>query len=137
MRNSEESNETCWFAKPQKPGDGTQHTSLEKRILKELIVLEKLEHLNRQDNQSLSNFNWTDSTLDKQAHQAIEESVVEFQDIFARHTLNIGIEKDLKLKLTRIDENSASNQNLPTPINLKKDITTEIALLQKTAILPL
>ena len=51
MPKPEEPNETCWFPTPQEPGDETQHTPIEKRTLQELVVLQKLEHLNPQDNQ--------------------------------------------------------------------------------------
>ena len=64
------------------------------------------------------------------ARKAIEQLLDEFHDIFARHRYNIGINNDFKVKLTPIDESPLSSQNLPTPKNLKRDITAELALLQ-------
>ena len=42
---------------------------------------------------------------------------------------------DFKVKMTPIDENPAYSQNLPTPINLKEDITVELSLLHKCGII--
>ena len=72
MPKSEESTETSWFPTPKEPGDETQHTPKQECILQELIALQKLEQLNSQRNQEsrkqcLSNFDWTDSTLDTEA----------------------------------------------------------------------
>ena len=77
LPNSEESDDTYWFPIPQKPGDESQHTPIQINIL-ELIALQKVEQLNPQDNQKshdliLSKFDWTDSTMDKQARPAMEE----------------------------------------------------------------
>ena len=73
--------------------------------------------------------------MDKQALQAIEESLVEIQDIFARHRFDIGINNDFEVKLTPVDESPAYSQNLPTSINLKEDVTVELALLHKYSII--
>ena len=90
--------------------------------------MKKLKQPNLQNNQAspdqfLSIFDSIDSTLDKQARQAIEEINVALQDIFARHKFDIGIKNDFKVKLTLIDEYPAYSQNLPTPINMTEDVT--------------
>ena len=54
----------------------------------------------------LSNSDRPNSTMDKQARQAIEELLVEFKDIFARHVFKIVIKIDFIGKLTPIDEES-------------------------------
>ena len=99
-----------------------------------MIAVLRLDQLNPQDNresreQFLSNFNWTDSTLVIEAEKAIEELLVEVHDIFAKQRFDIGINTEFKVKLTPIDERPAYSQSLPTPINLKGDITVELALL--------
>ena len=53
----------------QNPGNPSNHTPIQKRILTELYTLEELERLDPQANQKsrdhfLLNFNWTCSTLD-------------------------------------------------------------------------
>ena len=51
MPKSEKSIETYWFTTPQKPGNETQHTPIQKCILQELIALQKLEQLNSKNDQ--------------------------------------------------------------------------------------
>ena len=65
------------------------------------------------------------------ARRTIEELLVEFLDIFARHRFDRGINNDFKVKLTTIDESPANSQNLPISINLKEDITVELAFPTK------
>ena len=96
--------------------------------------------MNPHDNESsrkafLSNFDWSDTTLDLEEQQEIEEILIEFHDIFARHRFDIGINREIKVKLTPNDDRPAYSQSLPTPINLKDDITVELALLHKYGII--
>ena len=65
-------NETYWFPTPQTPGNEKEHTPIQTRILNELRELQQLEKLNPLENtesrnQFLSNFDWTDSTLQQDA----------------------------------------------------------------------
>ena len=74
---TDEANETYWFPTPQNPGNEKEHTPIQTRILIELRELEQLEKLNplgntNSRNQFLSNFDWTDSTLQPDAKQAVE-----------------------------------------------------------------
>ena len=105
-----------------------------------LIALQKLKQLNPQDNQEsrkqfLTNFDLTKSTLDTEAQKAIKEILVDSHVIFARHRFDIGNKNNFKVKLTPIGEVPAYSQNLPTPINLKEDITVELASLHKYGII--
>ena len=129
-------NETYWFTTPQNPGNERDHTPIQTDILKELRELEQLEQLKPLEDtdsrdQFLSNFDWTDSTLQPDAKQSVENLLVEFHDIFARHGFDIGINTEFKVKLTPLDNRPAYSQNLPAPINLKDDILVELALLHK------
>ena len=58
----------------------------------------------------------------------IEDLLVEFQNIFARHRFDMGMNVDSKIKLTPKDQSPAYSQNLPTQINLKEGILVELAL---------
>ena len=136
--NSEQ--ESYWFPTPDDPGDPTTYTPIQQRIYNELLELKELEKLNPHDNETsrktfLSNFDWTDTTLSSEERQEIEEILVEFHDIFARHRFDIGINREFKVKLTPNDDRPAYSQSLPTPINLKDDITVELALLHKYGII--
>ena len=133
-------NETYWFPTPQNPGNEQEHTPIQIRILDELRELEHLEKLNPLENidsrnQFLSNFDWTDSTLQQDAKQACENLLVEYHDIFARHRFDIGINTEFKAQLTPLDNRPAYSQSLPAPINLKDDILAELALLHKYGII--
>ena len=59
---------TYWFSTPQNPGNEKEHTPIQTGILNELRELEQLKPLNPLEDtnsriQFLSNFDWTDSTL--------------------------------------------------------------------------
>ena len=57
--------------------------------------------------------------------------IVEYNDIFARHRLDIGINNNFKVKLTPKTEAPVYTQSLPVPINLKEDLTVELALMHR------
>ena len=133
---TDEVNETYCFPTPQNPGNEKEHTPIQTRILNELPELEQLEKLNPPKdtdsrNQFLSNFDWTDSTLQPDAKKAVENLLVEFHDIFARHRFDIGINTEFKVQLTPLDNRCAYSQSLPAPINHKDDILVELALIHK------
>ena len=136
VNNKEDKTEQYWFPTPEQPGDPTTFTPIQKRTFDELVELQTLEKLNPQDNEKsrktfLDNFDWSDFF----ERQKVEELLVEFHDIFARHRFDIGKNREFKVKLTPNDDRLAYSQNLPTPINLKDDITVELALLHKYGII--
>ena len=63
----------------------------------------------------------------------IEDILVEFHEIFARHQFDMN--EEFKVKLTPKDDSPAYSQSLPTPINLKEDILVELALLHRYRII--
>ena len=135
-----EVNEIYWFPTPQNPGNEREHTPIQTHILNKLRELEQLEQLKplgdtNSRNQFLSNFDWTDSTLQLNAKKAVEDLFVEFHDNFARHCSDIGINTEFKVQLTPLDNRPAYIQSLPAPINLKDDILVELALLHKYGII--
>ena len=75
---TDEINETYWFPTPQNQSDEREHRFIQTRILNDLRELEQLEQLNTLENidsrgQFLSNFDWTDSTLQFEAKRAVED----------------------------------------------------------------
>ena len=107
-----EVNENYWFPTPQNPGNEREYTPIQTCILNELRELEQLDQLNPLEdtnsrNLLLSNFDWTDSTLQLDAKQAVEDLLVEIHDIFARHRFHIGINTEFKVQLTPLDNISA------------------------------
>ena len=137
---TDEVTETYWFPTSQNPGNEQGHTPIQTRILNELRELEQLEEFNPLEDtnsrdQFLSNFDWTDSTLQLDAKQAVEDLLVEVPDIFARHRFDIGINTEFKVQLTPLVNRPAYFQSLLAPINLKYDILVELALLHKYGIM--
>ena len=135
-----QNSEKYWFPTPENPGNPEEHTPIQKRILQELQALQVLETLDpTKDDESrakfLENFDWKDSTLTPEEKEKIEELLVEFHDIFARHRFDIGMNEEFNVKLTPKDDSPAYSQSLPAPINLKEDILVELAMLHKYGII--
>ena len=63
--------------------------------------------------------------------QAVEEILVEYHDIFARQRMDIGMNREIKVKLTPKDDKAVYSQSLPIPIHLKEDLIVELALMHK------
>ena len=132
----EDFKENYWFPTPKDPWHPQHHTTIQKKILSQLINLQELEKLNPQDNpesrrQFLSNVDWIDSMLQPTEIARIEDLLVEFHDILTKHRFDIGMNEDFKFKLTPKDDSPAYSQSLLTPINLKEDILVELAILHR------
>ena len=96
---------TFWFPTPKNPGNTEEHTLIQTRILKELRELQLKEKLNpKADIESrmdfLKRFNWTDTLLTENEKQTVEDVLVEYHDIFARHRMDIGMNTKFKVRLT-------------------------------------
>ena len=129
-----------WSPSPENPRNSDEHTPIQKRILRELQALQDLETLDptkvgETSAKFLENFDWKDSTVTPVEKQKIEELVVEFFDIFARHRFDIGMNEEFKVNLTPQDDSPAYSQSLPAPINLKEDNLVELAMLHKFGII--
>ena len=127
-------NQNFWFPTPEDPGDPNTHTPTQSRILQEIKELKEIQKLNSsnspEDRESfLKNSKWEDTQLSEDDRKDIEEILVEFKDIFARHRLDIGINHDFKIKLTPKTDEPVYSQSLPCPLNLKEDLTVELALM--------
>ena len=117
---------TFWFTTPKNPGNTEQHTPIQTRILTELHELQRKEKLFPKDDiesrtEFLKRFDWTDTLLTETEKQAVEDILVEYHDIFARHRMDIGMNTEFKVKLTPKYDKAVYSQNLPMPIHLKED----------------
>ena len=79
-------------------------------------------------------FQWEESEIEGDDKKQLEQTIVEYNDNFARHRLDIGINNSFKVKLTPKVERPTYTKNLPVPINLKEDLTVE-GHIKTTAIL--
>ena len=132
----EQQNNTFWFPTPENPGKPEEHTPIQTRILKELNELEDKEKLNPQESTEfghkfLKRNDWTNTLLTETEKQAIEDFLVDYHDIFARHRMDIGMNMEIKLKLTPKDDEAVFSQSLPVLIHLKEDLKVELALMHK------
>ena len=80
-------------------------------------------------------FKWTDSLITGRDRKNFEDTIVEFIDIFARHRLDIGMNTQFKVSLAPQDDKPVYTQSLPVPINLKEDLTVELALMHRYGII--
>ena len=136
----EQQDNTFWFPTPENPGKPEDHTPIQTRILKELNELKDKEKLNPQEstesrNKFLKRFDWTDTLLTEMEKQAIEDILVEYHDIFARHRMDTGMNTEFRVKLTPKGDNARYSQSLPMPIHLKEDLIVELALMHKYGII--
>ena len=78
---------------------------------------------------------WEGSQIEGNDKKQLEQTIVEYNDIFERHRLDNGINNSFKVKLTPKDERPIYTQSLPVPINLKEDLTVELALMHRYGII--
>ena len=131
---------TFWFPTPENPGNTEEHTAIQTRILKELRELQLkekliLKHNTESRTEFLKRFDWTDTLLTETEKQAVEDILVEYHDIFARHRMDIGMNTEFKVRLTPKDGKAVYSQNPPMPIHLKDDLIVELALMHKYGII--
>ena len=136
----EQQNTTFWLPTPENPGKPEDHAPIQSRILKELNKLKNKENLNPQGstesrNKFLKRVDWTDTLLTETEKQAIEDVLVVYHDIFARHWMDFGMNTEFKIKLTLKDKEAVYSQSLPMPIPLKEDLIVELALMHKYGII--
>ena len=136
----EQQDNTFRFRTPGNPGKSEHHIPIQTRILKELNELKDKEKLKPQEsiespNKFLKQFDWTDTLLTETEKQAIEDILVDYHNIFARHRMDIGMNTEFKVKLTPKDDKAVYSQSLPVPIHLKEDLIVELALMHKYGII--
>ena len=136
----EQQNNTFWFPTPQNPAKPKDHTPKQTRILKEITELKDKQKLNPQDStKSRSNFfrrtDRTDKLLTETEKQASQDFLVDYHDIFTRHRINIGMNREFKVKLTPKDDKPVYSQSLPMSIHLKEDMIVELPLMHTYGII--
>ena len=139
--NKQESQETnFWFPTPDNPRNIEEHSPIQSRILNELLEFRRKEQLNPQDdNESREEFlkqlSWADTLLTTDEQSTVEEILVEYHDIFARHRMDIGMNTKFKVKLTPKNDKPVYSQSLPMPMPVKEDFLVELALMHKYGIM--
>ena len=78
----------------------------------------------------LNRFDWTATLLTETEKQAVEDILVDYHDIFARHRMDIGMNTEFKLKLTQT-KNSSSSRKQMVKMKPKKKSYNEKSNLRK------
>ena len=114
----EQQDNTFWFPRPQNPGKLEDHTPMPTKILKELSELNEKEKLNPQRSiesrsQFLKRFDWTDTLLTETEKQPIEDFLIDYYDILARHRMDTGMNTEFEVKFIPKDDKAVNSQSLP------------------------
>ena len=135
---TEQQNKTFWFPTPKASGNTEDHSPIQTRILKELHDLnekEKLTPKNKVESRKkfLERRVWADTLLTESAKQAVDIILVEYQDFFAR--MDVGMNKEFKVKITPKYDRVVYSQGLPMPIHLKEDLFVEVDVMHRNGII--
>ena len=77
----------------------------------------------------LQNFKWENSVLTSEQKVEIEEVLVEFSDIFAKHRFDVDYKTELKIKLIPEHDMPVYVQSPITPIPLRDELIVELVLM--------
>ena len=139
-KKSDQQNNTFWVPAPKNLCNTEDHTPIQTQILQELRELQQTEKLNPKDDieplmEFPMRFDWTDTLLTETEKQAVDNILVDYHDIFARHRNDIEMNTDFKVKLTPKDDKAVYSQSLPMAIRLEEHLIVELALLHKYGII--
>ena len=106
---NEQNDENLCLPTPENPWNEEEHTPKQRRILKEICELIKKEELDPTKDQEsrkkfLDMFHWEGSQIEGNDRKQLEQTIIEYNEIFARHRLDIGINTSFKVKLTPKDK---------------------------------
>ena len=76
--------------------------------------------MQNQESMLVKVFNWNDTMLRETGKQAIEDTLVENNDLFAKHRTEIRVIKGFEVKLIPTDDKVVYHHNLSMTIHLKK-----------------
>ena len=136
----EQQNNTFRSPTPENPGKSEDHTPIKRRIFKEITELKDTEKVNPQEstqsrNRLLKRFDCTDTLLTETEKQAIEDTLADYHDIFARHRMDIRMNTEFKVKLTPIDDKAVYSRSLTMQIHVKEDLFVELLQMHKNGII--
>ena len=78
----------------------------------------------------MKKFSWDTCVLNADQKRQLEEFLVEYHDVFAKHRFAVGYNTELKIKLTPERPLLVYVQGPPAPIHLRDKILVELELLQ-------
>ena len=123
------------FPTPENCHENSKLTGVWKKIYDTVVKLrqdEKLDPTVDKENRTkfLSKFDWTDSIFSHDQKKHMENLLVKYHKIFARHRLDLGKNTDCPVKLTPEHNRPIYSPNPATPIHLRDELIVELALMQ-------
>ena len=130
----EHKKEKFWFPTPETCQNLELLPQIQRDIYDQILhfpSLEKIElKMNLQDRLTfIKNFKWKNSVLKEDQKSKVEDLLVDFSDIFAKHRFDVGYNSDLKIKLKPEDTRPLCAHGPPTSIHLRHELTVGLALM--------
>ena len=127
--------EKLWFPTPETCKDPSRLNKIERRIYDSLCDFKLKQELDPKRSEQerlefLTKFNWSQSIFSENEKHKMENLLVEFHDIFARHRFDVGLNTTFKAKLTPENNMPIYAPNPQTPVHLREDLLVELALMQ-------
>ena len=124
-----------WFRTPETCNDFSNLTPLQRELYDQILQLQRQEKMDPKNNEAdklefLKKFSWDTCVLKADQKRQLEEFLVEYHDVFAKHRFDVGYNTELKIKLTPEHPLPVYVQGPPAPIHLRDEILIELALLQ-------
>ena len=124
------------FPTPENCKDPESLTGIDRRIHDEIVKLKAQEKTNPLTNvhdrkMFLNQFAWKNSVFNAHRKRTVEDLLLRYHHIFARHRLDIGRNDDFIVKLTPDNSEPMYTQGgPPTPIYYRYEVLVELALMQ-------
>ena len=124
-----------WFPTPETCHDFSNLTPLQREIYDQILQLQRHEKMDPKNNETdklefLKKFSWDTCVLNADQKRQLEEFLVEYHDVFAKHCFDVGYIRELNIKQTPEHPRPVYVQGPPAPIHLRDEILIELALLQ-------
>ena len=124
---------TFWFPTPETCDDPRQLTPIQREIYDQILRLKQLETRDPRNNEKdrrefLDQFPWDKSVLTLEQRAEVQQLLLKYHDVFAKHRFDIGYNTEFKVKLTPEHDQPVYTQGLPTPILLQNELHVHLAL---------
>ena len=134
--------EKIWLPTPETCQNPENLPPVQKKIFDNISELQQRDSLNTQSNEKdketfLKQFDWSKSSSNAAQIAEMQNLLLEYYDIVAKHRFDVGYNTELKVKLTPAHDLPVYVRNPPTPIHLRDEILVELALMQYYGIVTL
>ena len=93
-----------WFPTPETCNDFSNFTLLQRKNYDQILQLQRQEKVDPKNNEAdnlelLKKFSWDTCVLNSDQKRQLEEFLIEYNDVFAKHRFDLGYVTELKIKL--------------------------------------